>query len=39
VRATEAEISAPDSPVKVLVLPTNEELVVAREARRLLISQ
>ena len=39
VRATEAEISAPDSPVKILVLPTNEELVVAREARRLLISQ
>jgi acetate kinase len=32
----EAEISADGSPVKVLVVPTNEELVVAREARRLL---
>ncbi len=35
-RAAEAVISAPDSQVKVLVIPTNEELVVAREARRLL---
>ncbi len=35
-RATEAEISAADSRVKVLVIPTNEELVVARETRRLL---
>ncbi len=35
-RAAEAVISAPDSAVKVLVVPTNEELVVAREARRLL---
>lgn len=35
-RAVEAEISAPTSRVKVLVIPTNEELVVAREARRLL---
>ena len=25
------EISAPDSKVKVLVIPTNEELVIARE--------
>lgn len=25
------EISAKDSPVKVLVIPTNEELVIARE--------
>jgi len=32
----EAIISAPDSPVKVMVIPTNEELVVARETRRLL---
>ncbi len=36
-RATEAEISAADSRVRILVLPTNEELVVAREARRLIL--
>lgn len=35
-RATEAVISAPESRVKVMVIPTNEELVVARETRRLL---
>lgn len=35
-RATEAEISAPGSRVKVLVIPANEELVVARETQRLL---
>jgi acetate kinase len=35
-RATEAIISAPNSRVKVLVIPTNEELVVARETKRLL---
>ena len=35
-RATEAVISAANSPVKVLVIPTNEELVVARETKRLL---
>jgi len=32
----EAVISAPGSAVKILVIPTNEELVVAREAKRLL---
>ena len=36
VRAREGVISTPDSTVTVLVIPTNEELVVAREARRLL---
>ena len=36
VRATEAVISAADSKVKIFVIPTNEELVVAREARRFL---
>ncbi len=36
VRAEEAVISAEDSPVKVMVIPTNEELVVAREVKRLL---
>ena len=34
--ATETVISAPQSRIKVLVIPTNEELVVAREAQRLL---
>ena len=35
-RAHEAVISAESSPVKIMVIPTNEELVVAREVRRLL---
>jgi acetate kinase len=35
-RATEGVISADHSRVKILVIPTNEELVVAREAKRLL---
>jgi acetate kinase len=38
IRARESTISAADSRVKVMVVPTNEELVVAREARRLLVS-
>jgi acetate kinase len=37
-RATEGVISSPASRVQVLVIPTNEELVVARETRRLLQS-
>src|SRR5205807_7561455 len=36
VKAQEAEISAPSSRVKILVIPTNEELVVAREVKRFL---
>lgn len=36
VRAREGIISAPQSRVKVMVIPTNEELVVAREVRRFL---
>jgi acetate kinase len=36
VKGAEGDISAPESRVKLLVIPTNEELVVAREVRRLL---
>ena len=36
VKAEETVISAPNSRVKVLVIPTNEELVVAREVKRFL---
>ncbi len=35
-RATEAVISAPESKIIVLVIPANEELVVAREVKRFL---
>lgn len=35
-RGTEALISPADAPVKIMVIPTNEELVVAREVKRLL---
>jgi acetate kinase len=35
-RGCEGVISAPESRVRVMVVPTNEELVVARETRRLL---
>ena len=35
VRGKEAEISAPGSKVKILVVPTNEELVIARDTRDL----
>jgi acetate kinase len=35
-QAREGVISAPESRVKVMVIPTNEELVVARETKRLL---
>ena len=35
-RGTESIISAADSLVKIFVIPTNEELVVAREAKRFL---
>ena len=31
IRGEETEISTPDSPVKVFVIPTNEELVIARD--------
>jgi len=35
-RATETLISAPNSRVKIFVVPANEELVVARETKRFL---
>lgn len=35
VHGTQADISAPDSKVKVLVIPTNEELMIARETAEL----
>src|SRR5690606_37593531 len=35
----EGEISAEDSPVKVWVVPTNEEIVVAREVYKLVSGQ
>ena len=38
-RATETVISKPGSRVKLMVIPTNEELVVARETKRLLETQ
>src|SRR4051794_1129703 len=37
-RAQEAVISTNDSRVKLMVIPTNEELVVARETRRLILN-
>jgi len=37
-KAQEAIISSAESPVKVIVIPTNEELVVAREVKRFLES-
>jgi acetate kinase len=39
VKAGEAVISAPQSTVKVMVIPANEELVVAREVKRVLERQ
>ena len=34
-RGKEVEISTPDSKVKVYVVPTNEELMIARETKEL----
>jgi len=31
----QAEISLPDSPVKILVVPTNEEALIARDTARI----
>lgn len=35
VRGKEAVISTADSPIKVLVVPTNEELVIARDTKEI----
>lgn len=35
VRGRETEISTPDSKVKIYLIPTNEELVIARDTRRI----
>jgi len=35
VRATESTISTPESPIRVMVIPTNEELVIARETEKI----
>ncbi|MBR6708488.1 MAG: acetate kinase, partial [Clostridia bacterium] len=34
-KGVEAEISTPDSKVKVYVIPTNEEMVIARDTKRI----
>jgi len=38
-RSSEATISTGDSPVKVMVIPTNEELVIAMETRRIVMGK
>ena len=35
IRGEEVEISTPDSTVKVFVIPTNEELVIARDTKEI----
>ena len=35
IRGEEAELSAPDSKVKIYTIPTNEELMIARETVKL----
>ena len=35
IRGVEADLSAYDSRIKILVIPTNEELAIARETKRL----
>ncbi len=34
----EGEISSPDSPIKLLVIPTNEELLIARDTRDIVLA-
>ena len=37
-RSVERDISAPQSKVRVLIVPTNEELVIARDTREIAFS-
>jgi acetate kinase len=37
-RGKEADISSPDSKVKILIIPTNEELVIARDTKDIIIN-
>ena len=37
-RGEEVEISTPDSKVKVYVIPTNEELMIARDTRDIVLN-
>ena len=39
VRGQEATISADDSKVRIMVIPTNEELIVARQTRDVLVGK
>ena len=36
IKGEEAEISSPNSRVKVFVIPTNEELMIARETKKVI---
>jgi acetate kinase len=35
IRGEEIDISTPDSPIRILVIPTNEELVIARDTKEI----
>jgi acetate kinase len=35
IRGEEVDISTPDSPIRILVIPTNEELVIARDTKEI----
>jgi acetate kinase len=35
IRGEEREINTPDSKVKIFIIPTNEELVIARDTKRI----
>ena len=37
VRGTEGELSTPESKVRIYVIPTNEELVIARDTKEIIV--